>query len=167
VHLAVNTGWMLAFGGAVAQRTGTALFLVFSIVCGLCGAALFMALHPCLAEPMIGASGAISGLVAATFRFLFSAIDTGGLWRLNREPAAVPLMSIAQAVRDRRVVGMAATWLVINLLAIVGVGNLGGEGAIAWEAHIGGFIAGFLLFGFFDRAEGPAPLRGAARPSEE
>ena len=167
LHLAVNSGAMLAFGGAVAQRTGSLLFLVFALVCGLAGAGAFLLMAPSLLDPMIGASGAISGLCAATFRFLFSAIDTGGLWRLREEPGQVPLMSLKTALTDRRVLGVAAMWILINLLTIVGVGNLNEEGGIAWQAHIGGFVAGFLLFGLFDPVARRLSLRTAAQAKQE
>lgn len=167
LHLAVNSGAMLAFGGAVAQRTGALPFLLFTLICGLAGAGLFLAMNPGLPAPMIGASGAISGLCAATFRFLFSAIDTGGLWRLREEPGDVPLMSLRTALTDRRVQAVGVVWILINLLTIVGVGNLNEEGGIAWQAHIGGFIAGFLLFGFFDPVARAQSLRTAARSERE
>ncbi len=167
VHLAVNAGAILAFGGAVAQRTGGLLFLAFSLVCGLAGAGLFVALNPGGTDPMIGASGAISGLCGATFRFMFAAMDTGGLWRLREEPREVPLMSLAQALSDRRVVVVSLTWIGINLLAIVGVGNLNTDGGVAWQAHIGGFVAGFLLFGLFDPIARAKDYRAAARRDAE
>ena len=46
-------------------------------------------------------------------------------------------------------------WVGINLLAgLIGLGGVDAGGAIAWEAHLGGFIAGLLLFGVFDRGRG-------------
>lgn len=167
LHLTVNSGAMLAFGGAVANRTGAAVFLVFSLLCGLAGAGAFLLLAPSLLDPMIGASGAISGLCAATFRFLFSAIDRGGLWYLREDPGGVPLMGLATSLSDRRVLSVAAIWIVINLLTIVGIGNFSEAGGIAWQAHIGGFVAGFLLFGLFDPVARKNSFRTAARHDQE
>jgi membrane associated rhomboid family serine protease len=98
---------------------------------------------------------------------MFAAMDTGGLWRLREEPREVPLMSLAQALSDRRVVVVSLTWIGINLLAIVGVGNLNTDGGVAWQAHIGGFVAGFLLFGLFDPIARAKDYRAAARRDAE
>ncbi|MEI9902072.1 MAG: hypothetical protein WDN31_20430 [Hyphomicrobium sp.] len=98
---------------------------------------------------MVGASGAISGLMGATMRFLFTAIDKGGLTALRDEPRQVPLMRLAVALRDRRVVLVTLVFLAANVLAVLGIGSVGFSG-IAWEAHIGGYFAGLLFFGFFD-----------------
>lgn len=150
-HLGINSAWLLAFGGAVAHRIGTARFLLCFILFGLAGAALFLAVNPNLMAPMVGASGAISGLMGATMRFLFSAVDGDGVWRLREQPRTVPLMSLSACLRDRRIVSATVIWLALNLLAVLGLGGLGSaEGGIAWEAHVGGYLAGFLGFGWLD-----------------
>src|SRR3954466_9814785 len=69
-HLVINCLWLLAFGPVVARRLGPVLFLVFFLVCGVAGALTFLALNWGLAVPVIGASGAISGLMAAALRML-------------------------------------------------------------------------------------------------
>ena len=69
-HLAVNSLWLLAFGPVVARRFGAGLFLLFFLICGVAGAATYLALNWGSPEPVIGASGAISGLMAAGLRLL-------------------------------------------------------------------------------------------------
>lgn len=149
VHLGLNAAWLVAFGGAVANRVGSLRFLLFFAFCAICGAVTFLAFNHGLMMPMIGASGAISGLMGATMRFLFTAIDTSGLTALREDPRSIPLMPLKTALTDRRVVMVTLVFLVANLLAVLGIGSVGLSG-IAWEAHIGGYFAGLLCFGFFD-----------------
>ena len=159
-HLAFNSLWLLAFGGAIALRVGTARFLAFALVCGVIAALAFLAFNWDTRVPVIGASGAVAGLMGGTMRFLFSAIDMGGIWRLREAPRSVPLMPIAVALTDRRVLVATAILIAINLLTLVGVATAGVEAsAIAWESHIGGYLAGLLLFGLFDFAPPRAPKR--------
>jgi membrane associated rhomboid family serine protease len=79
--------------------------------------------------------------------------------RVHRVPAA-PLLT---ALRDPRVLTFLAVWFGVNL--VFGVGSLSlaeGEQSVAWEAHIGGFLAGMLLFAVFD----PVPLDAGSAPAE-
>jgi membrane associated rhomboid family serine protease len=99
---------------------------------------------------MIGASGAISGLMGATMRFLFNALDHGGFRRLREAPQSVPLMPLEQALTDKRVLLATAIWLLLNVVAVLGIGAEFAPGGIAWEAHVGGYAVGFLTFGAFD-----------------
>jgi membrane associated rhomboid family serine protease len=149
VHLGLNAAWLVAFGGVIANRIGTTRFLLFFALCAIVGAATFLAFNQGLMAPMVGASGAISGLMGATMRFMFTAIDGDGLAALRENPRVVPLMPLAAALADRRVVLVTAVFLLANVLAVLGIGSVGLSG-IAWEAHIGGYFAGLLFFGFFD-----------------
>lgn len=152
-HLAFNSLWLLAFGSVLCARLGALRFLAFSIAGGICGALLFMLFNPGLAAPVIGASGAVSAMMGGVMRFLFSAIDRGEGYLLRHQPSAIPAVTIREALRDRRIVLASLAFLGINLLAIIGFGKLGETGAIAWEAHIGGYLFGLLAFGLFDRSD--------------
>jgi len=149
-HLLLNGAWLLAFGGAVAARIGGWRFFAFSLVCAAAGAMAFLAVNPGLLAPMIGASGLVAGLMGGTFRFLFGALDQGGLHKLRTNPRSARLAPLAEALRDRRILAVTALWLGVNGLSALGVGLMGEGAAIAWEAHIGGYAAGFLLFGLFE-----------------
>lgn len=149
MHLALNAAWLIAFGGVVANRVGSLRFVLLFGFCAIIGAATFLAFNPALMAPMVGASGAISGLMGATMRFLFTAIDGHGLAALREDPRSAPLMPLATALTDRRVIVVTAVFLFANILAVLGVGSVSLSG-IAWEAHIGGYFAGLLCFGFFD-----------------
>jgi membrane associated rhomboid family serine protease len=152
VHLGLNAAWLVAFGGAVANRVGSIRFLLFFAFCAIAGAATFLAFHPGQMVPMVGASGAISGMMGATMRFLFTAVDGRGLAALREDPRSAPLMPLKTALTDKRVILVTAVFLVANILAVLGLGSVS-ESGIAWEAHIGGYFAGLLTFGFFDAAQ--------------
>ncbi len=152
VHLGLNAAWLVAFGGAVANRIGSVRFLLFFCLCGVAGAVTFLVFNPGAMIPMIGASGAISGLMGATMRFLFTAVDGRGLAALREDPRSAPLMPLGAALTDKRVVLVTGVFLVANILAVLGLGSMG-ESGIAWEAHIGGYFAGLLTFGFFDAVQ--------------
>src|SRR5690606_34648841 len=70
-HFGVNAIWLLPFGSAVARRFGTGRFVIFFVVASAIGAAAHLATHPHDPAPMIGASAAISGTMAAAMRFAF------------------------------------------------------------------------------------------------
>lgn len=151
LHLIVNGVWMLAFGSAVAQRIGDLRFAVFSLLCGVAGVVLHLVLHFGELIPVVGASAAISGQMAGAIRFLFSAsgYGFGGDVRAVRN---VPLAPIWTTLQNPRILAFLAIWAGINFLFGSGMVQLGGvEGGIAWEAHFGGFAAGLLTFGLFDR----------------
>jgi membrane associated rhomboid family serine protease len=152
IHLLVNSAWLLAFGAVIYRRVGLLRFLAFMIASGIAGALLFLLLHPGLMAPVIGASGAIAGLMGGVMRFLFNAIDGGLGPQLREDPAAIPLMPLKTALSDRRIVASSAVFVALNLLAIVGFGALGTASSIAWEAHLGGYFFGLLAFGLFDVA---------------
>ncbi|MCB1505980.1 MAG: rhomboid family intramembrane serine protease [Hyphomicrobiaceae bacterium] len=156
-HIMFNGLWLLAFGGIIAMRVGATRFLAFSAFTGVVAALAFLTFNWGGRLPVIGASGAVAGLMGGAMRFLFSAIDLGGIGLLREAPQRVPLMPLSVALKDRRVLVATGILIAINLLAFVGVGTAGvSAGAIAWESHIGGYLAGLLTFGLFDR---PAPKR--------
>ena len=151
-HLIVNAVWLLAFGTPVARRFGAMRFLLFFAVTAAGGALAHLAVYAGTRVPMIGASAAISGFMAAAIRFAF---QRGGPLRLlgnNQDDAyRVPALPLRAVLRDPRVLVFLAVWFGLNLLFGLGsIGLDGGEQAIAWQAHIGGFLAGLLGFAAFD-----------------
>jgi membrane associated rhomboid family serine protease len=151
-HFGVNAVWLLPFGSAVARRFGTARFLAFFAVTAAAGAALHLATHAGAEEPVIGASAAISGTMASAMRFAFQPGGPLSFWRTGEHAAyRVPAMPLSGVLRDPRVLAFLAVWFGINLL--FGLGSLplsGSDQVVAWQAHIGGFLAGLLLFSWFD-----------------
>lgn len=146
-HIIVNSIWLMAFGAVVARRIGTARFVVFWLFSAIAAAGLYWLANQGSNVPMIGASGVVSGLMGAAARFAF---PMNG--RFNRTEAhLLPRLSLLQAMSNRTVLIYVAVWFAINALAAFGFAAGAGEGAqIAWEAHIGGFVFGFLFFPLFD-----------------
>ncbi len=136
LHITMNSGALIALGPAIAQRLGRdwiggLLFLFFFVACGLAGAAAFVLLGPEQA-PAVGASGAIFGLWGAVAR-----LAAPGQAKL------APLFSRGVA----RQVGSAvvSNLLVVGLGAGYGLASGAGVIGVAWQAHLGGFVAGILL----------------------
>jgi membrane associated rhomboid family serine protease len=143
-HLAVNCLWLLAFGPIVARRFGPILFILFFLVCGVLAAATYFCVNRLSPIPVIGASGAISGLMAAGVRLLRPTTSR----RLEFRGSLAPIFS-------RQVLVFSLFWVVVNLVFGPTGLTLGGEtGQLAWQAHLGGYFAGLLLVRPFDFAGG-------------
>jgi membrane associated rhomboid family serine protease len=151
-HLGVNAVWLLPFGSAVARRFGALRFAGFYLVTAAGGALMHLVTHAGEQFPMIGASAAISGTMAAAMRFAFQSGGPLGFWRSGDEAAyrvpAIPLMGV---LSDVRVLAFLAVWFGINIIFGIGASPLTGiDQPVAWQAHIGGFLAGLFLFSWFD-----------------
>jgi membrane associated rhomboid family serine protease len=151
-HIVFNVLWLLPFGSALARRFGAVRFFVFMAVTAAAGALAHLITHEHAVAPMIGASASVSGTMAAAMRFAFVKGSFLSFGRGDVDSAArVPALSLIGALRDRRVLGFLAIWFGVNIVFGVGSLAVGTDGAsVAWQAHIGGFIAGLLLFSVFD-----------------
>ena len=129
-HAGLNALGVLAFGPPVARWFGAGRwtrFLIFYVVCGLLSSLAYVAIHWGRAVLLVGASGAISGLMGASSRLL------------DQRGRLAPF-------RSRTVISMAGAWLVINLLLALRLIDVGAGGEpVAWEAHLAGYAAGLLL----------------------
>lgn len=160
MHVGVNCLWLVAFGGAVAKRLGATRFLLLLAVCAIFGALLHYITHVADLEPVIGASAAVSGAMGAATRFVFRAdVPLGASFAAGGDPDAVmrlPALSLRQTLTQRQPLTFIAVWFVSNLLFGVSGAVPGmGDATIAWEAHIGGFLAGLILFDLFDPVRPP------------
>jgi membrane associated rhomboid family serine protease len=158
-HIGFNVLWLLPFGSALARRFGAARFFVFMAVTAAAGALAHLVTNEHAVAPMIGASASVSGTMAAAIRFAFVKGSFLSFSRGDADAAArVPAQSLLRALRDPRVLGFLAVWFGVNIIFGIGSLAIGADGAsVAWQAHIGGFFAGLLLFSLFD----PIP-RGSA-----
>jgi membrane associated rhomboid family serine protease len=159
VHLTMNSAWFLPFGSALARRFGTLRFIGFFIVTSAAGALLHLFTHAGEVLPMIGSSAAVSGCMAGAIRFAFQQDGPLVMFRSDDESAfRVPAAPLTAALRDPRILVFLLAWFGLNLLFGLGVIPLPGvEQSIAWQAHIGGFVAGLVLFSLFD----PVPPQSA------
>ncbi|WJR75973.1 rhomboid family intramembrane serine protease [Bradyrhizobium sp. NP1] len=151
-HIVFNVLWLLPFGSALARRFGAVRFFVFMAVTAAAGALAHLITHEHAVAPMIGASASVSGTMAAAMRFAFVQGSFLSFGRGDADTAArVPALSLSQALRNRRVLSFLAIWFGVNIVFGVWSLELGMDGAsVAWQAHIGGFFAGLLLFSLFD-----------------
>lgn len=143
MHLLGNMLYLWIFGDNVEDSMTRPRFVVLYLLCGI-AAVLAQALpDPGSTVPMIGASGAISGVLGCYLLLFPNA----------RVLVAIPIGIVVQTVR-LPAGAVLALWFVLQL-----VSNLlaSGQGGVAFRAHIGGFIAGMLLIPLFKRQD--VPLR--------
>jgi len=167
-HLFFNLVWLLAFGPPIARRFGAGRFLTFCAFTAAAGAAAHLATHSGQFAPMIGASATISGAMAAAMRFVFQRGGPLGMIGSSDQDESyrVPAAPLTSMLRDPRILAFLAVWFGVNILFGVGaitMPGLGG-GTVAWEAHIGGFLAGLLGFSLFDPAHPDTPATASQGP---
>jgi membrane associated rhomboid family serine protease len=139
MHLGGNMLYLWIFGNNIEDSMGHGRFLVFYVLCGVAAAYAHAVTAPESTVPMIGASGAISGVLGA-YLLLFpharvlTWIPLGLLSRLEYIPAGWVL----------------GFWIVLQFLnGTLSLGRSGG--GVAWFAHVGGFVAGLALVYLFIR----------------
>lgn len=156
LHLISNSVWLAAFGAPVARRFGWWRFLVFALLGAGAGALLHFALFPHGQAPLVGASAGISALMAASARFAFSPGGRLGGGYAGPDADHRPALTIAEMLRDRRVLTFVGAWFVFNILFGLIVTPPGvGASTVAWEAHLGGFLFGLLGFPLLDPVRRP------------
>ena len=136
LHLIGNMLYLWIFGDNVEDKLGRGRFLIFYVLCGFAASGLHIAVDPASANPMVGASGAISGVLGA-YLLLFPGA---------RVVTLIPIFIFIQTAELPAIVVL-GFWFVMQFFS--GVLSLGGEtggmGGVAWWAHIGGFVAGLVL----------------------
>ncbi|MFM7085257.1 MAG: rhomboid family intramembrane serine protease, partial [Hyphomicrobium sp.] len=120
-HLIFNAASLMAFGGALEKRIGTFRFLLFFFICGALAAASFILVHPHLYAPMIGASGAIAGLLGGLIRIFFSVSEDKKENNLNFTLLHTPLLPLGAAVRDRRILAVSLAFFLFNIATLFGI----------------------------------------------
>jgi membrane associated rhomboid family serine protease len=140
-HIIGNMWFLWVFGDNVEDVMGPVRFVVFYLLCGLAAAFAQIYTDPGSAIPMVGASGAIGGVMGA-YALLFPKAHVQTLIFLGFyiTTAAVPAIF------------MLGYWFVLQLLG--GLPALGAsQGGVAFWAHIGGFLAGIVAVRAFTRAD--------------
>ena len=135
MHLIGNMVFLWIFGDNIEDSMGHKKFLFFYLICGLLAALLQALINPSSPVPMIGASGAIAGILGA-YLVLHPKANVNVLFWLFifitviKVPAFIVL----------------SVWIVSQFFSA----SIGSEGGVAYFAHIGGFIAGGLLISFLN-----------------
>lgn len=125
-HLGFNALMGIALCTFVEKMFSTKTTIRFFFLCGVGGVAIFFAINPTTTTPVIGASGSISGLFAATMMMLYEQGRMGKLTGKLANKGPWPIILI---------------WA--GIMALLGVIS---GGSIAWEAHVGGFLTGAILY---------------------
>jgi membrane associated rhomboid family serine protease len=132
MHLLGNMLYLWIFGDNVEDAMGPIRFLAFYLLCGVAAALAQIAIDPGSAVPLIGASGAIAGVLAAYFM----------LFPYARVLTLIPIFFFLRLIPVPAVL-LLGFWFLLQVIS--GAGSLGAGGGVAWFAHIGGFVAGALL----------------------
>jgi membrane associated rhomboid family serine protease len=153
MHLGLNMLFLWIFGDNVEDSMGHARYLVFYLLCGVAAAVAQGAINPTSTIPMVGASGAISGVLGAYM-----------------------LLHPHATVRTLIFIGLFVTIVHVPALFVLGIWFLmqivsgmlpsSGEGGVAFFAHIGGFVAGMALVPFFKKPNVKLFQASRSRPFE-
>ena len=151
-HLLVNGAWFAIFATPVSRRYGAGPMMAIFFISAAAGAALFAATTLYSGSYLIGASGGVAGLTGAAVRFIFQPVivaqhpETGERVVVGRR-----LASFGDLWRDSRARFFVLIWVLLNaavpLLPLLTATQM----SVAWQAHLGGFFAGLLVVGLFER----------------
>jgi len=136
LHLGGNMLYLWIFGDNVEDKMGHTRYLVFYILCGLAASIVHIIVDPLSVMPTVGASGAISGVLAA-YLLMFPRA---------RVVTVIPILVFLQ-VAELPALIVLGMWFVLQFFnGLVSLGyETAGMGGVAWWAHIGGFVTGFVL----------------------
>ncbi len=142
LHVAGNMLYLWIFGNNVEDAMGRIRFVVFYLLCGLAATYAHALMNSSSTVPLIGASGAISGVL-------------GAYLLLYPRAKVVTLVFFGLYVRTVMVPAMVVLgfWFFLQFLSAMGTSS--GGGGVAWYAHIGGFVVGMALIGLFKRRSVP------------
>lgn len=151
-HLLINAAWFAIFATPVSRRYGAGPMLAIFFVSAAAGAALFAATTLYSGAYLVGASGGVAGLTGAAMRFIFQPVivaqhpETGERVIMGRR-----LASFGDLWQDTRARFFILIWVVLNAAVPLLPMLTGMEVSVAWQAHLGGFLAGVLMVGLFER----------------
>jgi rhomboid family protein len=137
MHLAGNMLYLWIFGNNIEDVMGHGRFLAFFLLIGAIATLSHALMAPGSAIPMVGASGAISGVLGA-YVLMFP---------YARVQVLIPIGLFPYIVNVSAVVVLGLWILVQSVNALFNWGGL--EGGVAWSAHVGGFVAGLVLVKLF------------------
>ncbi|HTU66282.1 MAG TPA: rhomboid family intramembrane serine protease [Steroidobacteraceae bacterium] len=144
-HLAGNLLYLWIFGNNIEDAMGHVRFGLFYLLCGIAAVAAQVLPNPASEVPMVGASGAISGVLGAYLLLFPRAKVLLGL----------PLGFLVVEIGRYPAMWVLAAWFAMQLVMGSYAAISGATGGIAFGAHIGGFVAGCLLVTIFKRRSVP------------
>jgi hypothetical protein len=145
MHLIGNMWYLWIFGDNVEDRMGHTKFLIFYLLCGLGAGLVQAAVQAELDVPMVGASGAIAGVLGA-YMVAFPRARVSTLVFLGFVATVVELPALF----------LLGFWFLLQFVSGMGSMTLAETGGVAWWAHMGGFVLGMLLLWVFQK---PQPKR--------
>jgi membrane associated rhomboid family serine protease len=147
-HVGINSLWLLVFGPSVARRLNSLKFLLFFLFCGIVAALVHLAVYWGSPAAVVGASGAISGLMGAGMRILYGRLYGNGA-------GLAPIFS-------KPILLFTLVWVIANVVSgLFRIGITDDLALVAWVAHLGGYFAGLSAIGPFDRL----PIGRRLRPA--
>lgn len=146
LHILGNMIFLWVFGDNVESRLGHARFVVFYFLSGFGASFLHILFQPQSTVPSIGASGAIAGVLAGYLLYFPNA-------QVRTLIFLIPFVTITRL----SAIFLIGFWIVIQILS--GLAQLGASemGGVAYWAHVGGFIVGFILAELMQPSEHPSP----------
>jgi membrane associated rhomboid family serine protease len=139
-HLGGNALFLWIFGNNVEDSTGRLRFVVFYLLCGFAAAAAQVIVDPASPVPMVGASGAISGVLGG-YLVLYPRVRVNVLFIIV---FFIQIISVPAYL-------ILLWWIALQLLGgLPQLGAVGAKGGVAFWAHIGGFVAGAALIKLFE-----------------
>jgi membrane associated rhomboid family serine protease len=154
LHLGSNAIWLLIFSTPLARRWTAWRYLLLLALAAIAGAAAVLFTHWGQFQIVVGASAAVSAVLAAATPIMFSPqYRFRGTHRLDH--SRLDVLSFGQLLSNRGALAFAAVFLAMTLFSgatqiATGTAFLE-ERSIAWEAHLGGFIVGLMLFYLLDK----------------
>lgn len=149
LHVAGNMLYLYVFGAAVENRLGHARFLLFYIVAAIAAGLAYVLIAPAASMPVIGASGAVAGVLGAYFVLL----------PRGRVVAILPIFFFVQIIELPAVLYLLA-WFAVQLYAGISESPEAAViGGVAWWAHVGGFLFGVAAAPFIARERAPRRMR--------
>ena len=154
MHLSFNSLWLVIFSKPVVLRLGTLKLLILLAASIVAGALASLVVHWGEFLVMVGISAGVSGVMAAAIPIIYA---RGGHWGMT-SPAHMALvhpLTPVGIITDKTAAGFTLVWLALTTFTattqyFTGTAFLE-ERVIAWEAHLGGFIMGFIMFYLLDR----------------
>jgi membrane associated rhomboid family serine protease len=140
LHIIGNMWFLWIFGNNVEDAMGSVRFVIFYVLCGVAAAALQVGANPQSTVPMVGASGAIGGVMGA-YVLLYPRVHVHLLIFLGFFVTTIAVPAVF----------MLGYWFLLQVIG--GFGSVGAKGGVAFWAHVGGFAAGAVLVMLFRKPE--------------